>query len=273
MNELNTRGLFRDFRPHLTIGCLLEATETAVVLNTPPGLATGRHACTSGELQRYSPSTCGTITGDLPKSALGSSWISKAGSATASKLGPGNQAIVPTAWNLSVTMSGLLLSSKPLTIGFDIRCDNNVVASMGKGCVYPGVKPSLTLSKTGTASGVAVHVGKAISSGLPSTLTRTTPTLATKNRTKACPSSLMRDPGYECDEYPFASSTQGAASGGSARVPSGCRWTSVSGSGATGWSRCQVLKEQNHRGGTQLGDLYRNNRVLPGDQYVVRVVA
>ncbi|WP_427168916.1 NucA/NucB deoxyribonuclease domain-containing protein (plasmid) [Streptomyces sp. C1-1] len=36
----------------------------------------------------------------------------------------------------------------------------------------------------------------------------------TGNRRKACPSSLERPPGKQCDEYPMASTWQGADTGG-----------------------------------------------------------
>lgn len=238
------------------------------------GAAVGRAAYVTGKMVCNSVTHCGTVTGSLARTSLGtgSSWVSVSGKASA-KTTTGNQGTVPTAWIFTLTMDNVLFSAQPRGIALEIRCDNNVVASMGKGCVFPSVKPILALSKSGTASGVAVHVGKALATGLPSTLNRATPAEAVKNRAKACPSSLTRDVGYQCDEYPFASSKQGAASGGSARVPSGCRWAAVAGSGAIGWSRCQVKSEQNAAGGTQLNKLYLDNRVLPGDQYMVRVVA
>jgi hypothetical protein len=143
---------------------------------------------------------------------------------------------------------------------------------MGPACVYPAAAPYVNLSLSGTEGAMASHVQKAMASGLPSTLTRTEPSLVSANRSRACPSSLVRESGYQCDEYPFASSEQGAASGGSARVFEGCIWPVVGGQGSVGFSRCQVPATANQAGGQVLAAVYQSYHVLPGDKYMVRVI-
>ena len=120
---------------------------------------------------------------------------------------------------------------------------------------------------------LARHIDLAQESGLPSTLTRIEPRLAQANRNIACPRNggLTRPPWKECDEYPFASTVQGGAAGGTARVFDGCDLTIIPGSGATGFSRCMVTKLDNRVAGRAILDLYYERRVLPGDKYTVLI--
>lgn len=192
----------------------------------------------------------GTVKGDIPS---------------------GQAKDVTSSWAFTITSSGVAFSSKFNTLAVKPRCDYATPQLSGRGCVFKSVTPVFTLSKTGPASGVAIHVQKAISSGLASKLTRASTARITANRTRACPSSLARAQGYDCDEYPFASSNQGAASGGSARVFSGCRWTAVPKVGAVGYSRCQVIREQNRAGGNLLNSFYASQRVMVNDKYKVKV--
>ena len=145
----------------------------------------------------------------------------------------------------------------------------------GKGCVVPTAAPVLVYSKSGTYSTVAIHIGKAQASGLPSSLTRTTnSTTITANRKRACPSSIPRPTGKQCDEYPFASTNQGAYSGGgTVRIFSGCYLTTVAGSGSVGYSRCMVTSTQNSGAGSALGWMYRTQRVLNNDRFTVRITS
>lgn len=109
---------------------------------------------------------------------------------------------------------------------------------------------------------------------MPSTLTRATSSATINaNRNRACPQSLTRPSGKQCDECPFASTNQGAASGGSARVFSGCSLTTVAGSGSRGFSRCMVNAGQNSSAGNALGTFYRNSRVLNGDTFRVGITS
>ncbi|MFJ3310888.1 NucA/NucB deoxyribonuclease domain-containing protein [Streptomyces sp. NPDC086549] len=72
-----------------------------------------------------------------------------------------------------------------------------------------------------------------------------------KNRNKACPSSRHRPAGKQCDEYPFASTWQGASTGG----------------GHFSWR--MINATQNEEGGKALGRFYLYNRVLEKDRFLV----
>lgn len=92
--------------------------------------------------------------------------------------------------------------------------------------------------------------------------------LITQNRNIACgnPPSL---PGLSCDEYPFASSYEGAAAGGTARSFPGCGFNDPSATGPVGYSRCMVVAGQNSSAGAILGNTYRQQRILDGDPFYI----
>ncbi|MFG2129319.1 NucA/NucB deoxyribonuclease domain-containing protein [Streptomyces sp. NPDC048751] len=105
---------------------------------------------------------------------------------------------------------------------------------------------------------VAKHIKDAQATDLPGKygttnyLTRLTDRRKIKeNREKACPSSLPRPAGKSCDEYPFASTWQGAKYGGGR------------------FSRRMVNARQNTNAGKALKGLYTYSRVLEGDRFVV----
>lgn len=157
------------------------------------------------------------------------------------------------------------------------RCDNASSGYTGKGCVVPSYFPTLSFSKSGKAAAVAVHIEKAQASGLlgkatPLRRTTTTATIS-GNRSRACPSYLTIPSGYSCDEYPFASTTQGAMNGGQVRIFSGCHLTTVAGSGSLGYSRCLVPTTANSSQGGSMSAFYRNQRILHDDQYYVRITS
>jgi hypothetical protein len=71
------------------------------------------------------------------------------------------------------------------------------------------------------------------------------------NNRKACPSSLERPPGKQCDEYPFQSTWQGAATG------------------SGDFSRRMIDKDQNRLGGGALKNFYLFNRIVEKDRFLV----
>ncbi|MFU0236950.1 NucA/NucB deoxyribonuclease domain-containing protein [Streptomyces scabiei] len=79
----------------------------------------------------------------------------------------------------------------------------------------------------------------------------TPPQKIDKNRGKACPSSLERPPGRSCDEYPFASTWQGAKYSGGPL------------------SRRMVNDKQDKGSGRALKGFYAYSRVLEGERYLV----
>src|SRR5262249_60791508 len=108
-------------------------------------------------------------------------------------------------------------------------------------------------------------------SGLPSLLTRLTdPGLIEANRATACPDSYPRPDGKSCDEYPFASTYQGAAFiGGGPRTFDWCQ-VDIGQPGSTGGSAhsvCMIDADQNSGGGRALGAFYGDNRVIDHDAF------
>ncbi|MCW7940655.1 hypothetical protein AAW14_01010 [Streptomyces hygroscopicus] len=104
----------------------------------------------------------------------------------------------------------------------NVRCDNTPQMSpvQDGGCVYPDVTPTYNISVTGPYDQVAWHIDWAQRNlghhwgwqGHGPALTRTMDkSLIKRNRRTACPSSIPRPSGKSCDEYPFASTYQGAS--------------------------------------------------------------
>ncbi|WP_312038298.1 NucA/NucB deoxyribonuclease domain-containing protein [Streptomyces galbus] len=71
------------------------------------------------------------------------------------------------------------------------------------------------------------------------------------NRNTACPPSLPRPALLSCDEYPFASTWQGASTGGG------------------NYSRRMIDAKQNSAGGGALGGFYLYNRIIESDKFLV----
>lgn len=100
------------------------------------------------------------------------------------------------------------------------------------------------------------------------------------NRATACPSWLPRpDSTKTCDEYPMASTAQGASTGlnpSNGRTFAGCLITafpeesgSPGGVHFVGFSSCMIKANQNSAQGGIMVTFYRKNRVLDGDALYV----
>jgi hypothetical protein len=161
------------------------------------------------------------------------------------------------------------------TVPNRVRCDNALGGSTSVGCVFPDRKPTLTVSQ---ANGTYHrHVQLSLQYHLPNTLTRMqNPSLQQRNRDWACPRDPPRPEDYSCDEYPFASTWEGAYTGNHpfGRTFDGCQldgWlqTRSSNDGGLGFSACMIVHYDNTNGGTELGQFYNNNRVLDGDKFIV----
>ena len=145
-----------------------------------------------------------------------------------------------------------------------VRCDSaSYLGSTTGGCVNPGSVPVFRMSRTDAlVKQAAEHIWSAQrtlkghpglqGSGKPLHRTTNAKTID-KNRSRACPSSLHRPAGDSCDEYPFASTKEGGASGV--------------------FSRKMINAKQNSRA----GNVYLNvnfcktNRVLDGDAFWVAI--
>ncbi|MGI5365145.1 NucA/NucB deoxyribonuclease domain-containing protein [Streptomyces iakyrus] len=139
-----------------------------------------------------------------------------------------------------------------------VRCDNAVPGTSKTGCVMPYI-PSMAYAKAGEYPELAKHIEYAQNTlnlpgkhGTKRYLTRLTDKIKIRaNRTKACPQNLPRLPGQQCDEYPMASTWQGAEHGGG------------------DYSRRMINGWQNEEGGKALGRFYLYNRIIEKDKFLV----
>lgn len=178
-------------------------------------------------------------------------------------------------WSFEVKAPGVATGSLSTIPSVSVRCDNALPGNTRAGCVFAGINPGFGFNSTW--GGFWTHLKNAQGSGLPggsynNTINRTTdPTLIAANRNKACPSKYPRPAGLSCDEYPFASTVQGGASGGGPRTFSGCQVDigAPNSTGPTGFSVCMIDAYTNSQAGSVLGSLYNQSRVLNGDPFYV----
>lgn len=153
--------------------------------------------------------------------------------------------------------------------------------------MYPTHYPIL-LYPTSMYNELGNHIQNAQNSGLPGDYVSGgggTPlhrvvdeSIQTANRAIACGSWTNPQPGVtSCDEYPFASTIEGAASGPSGgRTFPGCEIPQLPSDGSVtgpiGFSACYVNDSQNSYAGVELGVMYQHNRVMAGDSFFVDVV-
>lgn len=167
-----------------------------------------------------------------------------------------------------------------------VRCDT-VVKSQRYGCVDPRVAGIHTVTG-GQVPDIYNHISQAHASGLPGVhfshqipfrtssdkyLHRTLKlNLIRHHRYIACQRRDVPRPapvGTSCDEYPFASTLEGATDGMQARSFTGCEMNDPVRSGPHGFSRCFVRANQNSLHGAMLGQDYMNNRILEGEEFMV----
>lgn len=185
---------------------------------------------------------------------------------------------VHSKWNFGYQSPNYPPSTRVETNVYPARCDN-AVPGRAVGCVVPSYIPLQAFSRSGAYPEFAYHVQEAQRSGLrgssrSSPLTRTTDQARiSANRDIACPQSplLPRPPGKSCDEYPFASTYEGAASGGEARSFPLCLTADPPGSGPIGFSRCMIDEAQNSGAGGVMGGFYGGQRLLDGDRFAVTI--
>ncbi|MFB4317270.1 hypothetical protein [Actinomadura sp. 21ATH] len=177
----------------------------------------------------------------------------------------------------------------------EIRCDNDVPGHTIPGCVNDWYHPAMIYTRTGPYPQLARHIKAAQDSGLPGAynsgewLNRITGPDVVRNRNRSCPtgdSPYPRPAGHSCDEYPFASTKQGAMTANPDIPPRDLRRTfdwcqmpiivPTDRTGPTGYSICMIDENQNSNGGTALDRFYIENRVLaeivdvrPGDKFDV----
>lgn len=167
------------------------------------------------------------------------------------------------------------IGANPVTIPLywnSFRCDRTSPTFLYPGCVNWEYKPVLQYSAT-TYPEFTTHLLEAMGDGLPGfqehpvycpeeygacgvELERMLDSYYVDlNRATACPQSWPRPPGKQCDEYPFASTSEGAYTG------------------QYGYSWKWIDEDENQNAGNDLGLLYYNNRMTGGDEFFVEVVS
>lgn len=162
-----------------------------------------------------------------------------------------------------------------------VRCDRVFAPA---GCVaMKDYAPWMNFDSNGPYPQVAGHIKKAQAAGLPGSfaskrpLRRMTNTrIARINRAVACPRPWRPPTSNEtCDEYPFASTYEGAATGPG--VPIGLPGCNVplhppSFGEIPSYSPCFIDGKQNSNAGSQvMQPFYRTNRLLDRDRFYVNV--
>jgi hypothetical protein len=160
----------------------------------------------------------------------------------------------------------------------NIRCDTIILP---EGCVFPGLAAAFGLWRFDFSIYSWVrHISRSLSSmGTPvgRMLTRTTDqSRRDLNNATACPWWFPRPPGQSCDEFPFASTLEGAASmPDRGRTFEGCSLSPFLPLGSPnqgpGWSACMIDATENSRGGGLLVGFYNRERVLDGEQFFIFV--
>jgi len=146
----------------------------------------------------------------------------------------------------------------------DVRCDSkNYFKPTTGGCAYPSWTLNvLYLSTNDSTVSQAAKFILAAQNAIPNhrgqigslAMTRLTDRTKMKaNRRVAC-RNVHPGPGQSCDEYPFASSHQGAA-----LVPRGY------------WRARALNARQNSKVGTLLGRLFLTSRIIDGDPFYVGI--
>ncbi|MGX1778569.1 NucA/NucB deoxyribonuclease domain-containing protein [Nocardia brasiliensis] len=188
------------------------------------------------------------------------------------------------AWNFGNSSPDTTESTADSIVANIFRCDTTFKNTNGKlqqGCVASGYTPSLEMNSS--ASQNTGHAERAIQSGLPGAEGRplhrqTDRATIDINRQTSCPrkgpiADARRVDGRTCDEYPFASTTEGAASttGPGRTFNPECHIPDLGASNATtGFSVCMIDKIDNEEGGSQLWRFYSDNRVINQDPFHVR---
>lgn len=151
-----------------------------------------------------------------------------------------------------------------------VRCDQRAVAPLDSpGCVFQDYLPAWDVSESRYPE-YWKHLNDAQNSGLPNTLTRTDKAGNKANRKVAC-TNPPKVAGKQCDEYPPASTVQGAASHPNPRSFAGCHFDKYLDftKGPNGYSMCMIDETQNRRAGSDLASFYSKNRILVGDRFLV----
>lgn len=163
-------------------------------------------------------------------------------------------------------------NSLSVMVPFKMRCDNALPGpNTVVGCVFSQVRPIHYISPA--LPSYYKHIRMALSYNLPRVLTRLTNSFdQTNNRLKSCaPAPSPRPTGFECDEYPFASTYQGAYTANLpwARTFPGCQINVKIRVDMFGWNICLIPADENGQGGRNLLAFYNDYRILERESFEV----
>jgi hypothetical protein len=132
------------------------------------------------------------------------------------------------------------------TVG--VRCDSQRGYRYPNGCANPSFRPTYVVSASRYPDIAKFDRAEIAKHPSWSTLTRVSPAQAAKNRGVAC-KGFKAPPGKSCDEYPYASTSQGGA----------------------GAARLAVNEKENDSQGGNLVGFYNANRLFYGEKFNVKV--
>lgn len=157
-----------------------------------------------------------------------------------------------------------------------VRCDS-MFSNRTSGCVHPDSGPQRYILFANMFPEIAEDIVASQLDKIPGgdiALTRAQ-NAVDDNRATACPDSRPREAGFTCDEYPFASTLDGAASDWNHGET--FTWCGIGDLPASpvnfqpAWSVCMVPEEENFLQGVDLGEFYADWRVIDGDEFTVEV--
>jgi hypothetical protein len=224
------------------------------------------------------PMTCTvfTVSGNCARTGSGF-WSGQSGEletgdnvSYSGELGWESPAPTTTVLQFQATMTFTIPDANPVVIVIGplepIRCDSETIFKPTKGgCVYPlAVKNIIKISVRDPSVRQAAEFVRAAQVALrrhpgvlhqgPALTRLTNPSKIRANRRAACRHVTVRK-GESCDEYPFASTYQGAAL-----------------AGPTNFKSKAINAKQNSKAGTYLGIFFLRYRIADGDPFYVSVV-
>lgn len=236
------------------------------------------------------PGACKSVSGSIIPLTKMVPLVRHTGQAVnTTTVGYNQQSETASTWSLAFPYPGI---ANPVGISFTtpkVRCDWNVLPTSfprgNIGCVFPTFTPTHLVPPIGDTFEANRHIKHAQASGLPGSAPSGTPLHRLSsvlfhdlNRNKACPPSWTRpvvSPPVSCDEYPYASTVEGAYTGnGGMNQPRSWEFCYLfpgigPGTGPVGYSVCYINEAHNSQDGSNLSAFFTKDRVLPQEAFFV----
>jgi len=222
---------------------------------------------------------CGIVESNFPPTPVDTNQTQSVWGYAESGVGPGQAGFGHIEVTFKFTHVDDRTEPTPNTVlnGQDVRCDD-MIGNRDRGCVIHTVWPVFGIPSW-LYGVVSAHVQMAQESGIPGEafpLHRITDqSRINKNRRTSC-GNAPTIPDLQCDEYPFASTREGAANrptlGRTVFFPSwDCQMPHLRERAGAGWSACMVPAWENRDAGIDLGVFYADFRVIDGDPFFVEI--